>query len=345
MVGRVLLVLAALAVMGGCGQASAPSEKQEKEAARADNDALSTDFHSSDHVKEGEAIELSITDPSVGFEYAFDCNIDDAKGYDAPFLKQLTADSGPIGFSCRTSDAGMRNVGVKIRDKRGDVTEYTNTVEIGSAAPVVHGAPDQSADVDTRRSFDLGSFRDAAGDGPWEVTVNWGDGSPETGLQANTPDEQLAARHTYADRGAYTVTVKVAEASGTQVGSGDFGVVVYHLTPVFAQEVEGRVPHYLVSDCTIVGRGQGVGSVPWCFNVKTEADDEEALVRIIEDIVRSKNLNAWPDPKVVKFEFYRSEGMPTAYAVRDEALAEDVLSAEVLRHATVINGVYLVPSE
>ena len=117
MAGRVLLMLAALAVLYGCGQASAPSEKR-------------ADFHSPD-VNQGETIELSVTDPTVGYEYAFDCDIDDANGYDAPFLKQLTADSGPIGFSCPTPEAGTRKVGVKIRDEDGNVTEYTDTVEIG----------------------------------------------------------------------------------------------------------------------------------------------------------------------------------------------------------------------
>lgn len=65
-------MLAALAVLYGCGQASAPSEKR-------------AGFHSPD-VNQGETIELSVTDPTVGYEYAFDCDIDDANGYDAPFL-------------------------------------------------------------------------------------------------------------------------------------------------------------------------------------------------------------------------------------------------------------------
>ena len=130
MAGRILLVLAALAVLYGCAQASSPSEKQEKQATRDDNGGLATNFSSPD-VKEGEAIELSVANPSVGFEYAFDCNIDDANGYDAPYLKQLSHGTGPIGFSCPPSDAGTRNVGLKIKDKDGDVTEYTDTVQIG----------------------------------------------------------------------------------------------------------------------------------------------------------------------------------------------------------------------
>jgi hypothetical protein len=161
----------------------------------------------------------------VGFEYAFDCNADDANGYDAPFLKNLT-DAGPIGFSCPTSDEGTRTVGLKIRDKDGDVTEYTDTVTISNVTPDIEPATDQSADEGRSRSFYLGSFYDPGDDGPWEVTVNWGDGSQNTTFQADTPGEQLTAQHAYANEGTYTVRVKVAEARGTAVGSGTFGVTV-----------------------------------------------------------------------------------------------------------------------
>jgi predicted small lipoprotein YifL len=354
--GRVLLVLAALAVLYGCGQAGSPSEKQdspseekqEKQAAREDNGAPTTNFSSPD-VKEGEAIELSVTNPSVGFEYAFDCNTDDVKGYDAPYLKQLSDDAEPIGYSCPPSDAGTRNVGVKIRDKNGDVTEYTDTVTIGSADLSVYANPDQSADAGVRTRFELGSFSYEPGEGPWEVTVDWGDGTPETSIQVKRPSQTfLTARHTYADDGTYTATLKVAELGSKRVGSATFRVVVYQLTPVFAQEEAGKVPHYEASqeDDTVYCFGNR------CFTVETKADNERSLVLIIQDIIKRRNLDDGPyaveTAAAVEFEFQesdRDQTLTTAFAFRDEDLAEEVLSEKELRGATVINSVYFVPSK
>ena len=355
MAGRVLLVLAASAVLYGCGQASLPSEKQdspsdqqEKQAARDDSVAPTANFSSAD-VKEGEAIELSVTNPSVGFEYAFDCNIDDVNGYDAPYLKQLSDDAGPIGYSCPPSDAGTRNVGVKIRDKDGDVTEYTDTVTIGSADLSVYANTDQSADAGTRTRFELGSFSYEPGEGPWEVTVDWGDGSPKTSIQVKRPSQTfLTARHTYADDGAYTATLKVAELGSTRVGSDTFRVVVYQLTPVFTQEVEGRVPHYEASqeDYTVYCFGDR------CFTVETKADNERSLVLIIQEIIKRRNLDDGPyavdTAAAVEFKFQESDRDQTltrAFAFRDEDLAEEVLTEKELRHARIINSVYFVPSK
>ena len=359
MAGRVLLVLAALAVLYGCGQASSPSEKQdspseekqEKQVAREDNGAPTANFSSPD-VKEGEAIELSVTNPSVGFEYAFDCNIDDANGYDAPYLKQLTTDTGPISFSCPPSDAGTtRNVGVKIRDKGGDVTEYTDTVQIGDPAALsVYANTDQSADAGTRTRFELGSFSYEPGEGPWEVTVDWGDGTPETSIQVKRPSETyLTARHTYADDGAYTATLKVAELGSTRVGSDTFRVVVYQLTPVFAQEVEGKVPHYKASQ---EGPEVYCSGGDRCFTVETKADNERSLVLIIQEIIKRRNLDDGPyavdTAAAVEFKFQesdRDQTSTTAFAFRDEDLAEEVLSEKELHHARIINSVYFVPSK
>jgi hypothetical protein len=252
----------------------------------------------------------------VGFEYAFDWNIDDANGYDAPYLKQLSDGTGPIGFSYPPSDAGTRNVGLKIKDR--DVTEYTDTVQIGPPALSVYASIDQSADAGTRTRYELGSFSYEPGEGPWEVTVDWGDGSPKTSIQVKRPSKTyLTARHTYADDGAYTATLKVAESGSTRVGSHTFGVVVYQLTPVFAQEVEGEVTHYEASQ----EGPRTYCSGDRCFTVETKADNERSLVLIIQDIIKRRNLDDGPyavdTAAVVEFEFQesdRDQTLTTAYA-------------------------------
>jgi PKD repeat protein len=111
-----------------------------------------------------------------------------------------------------------------------------------NAAPIVVAAADQTSDEGESKSFALGSFSDADGNGPWEVTVTWGDGAPaETFLRTSTGT--LPPRtHTYAEDGVYTVTVRVEDAAGAsdtdtfQVTVGNLppscGPIVAPLTPV-----------------------------------------------------------------------------------------------------------------
>ena len=66
------------------------------------------------------AHDPSTADTAAGFTYAFDCGAD--SGYGA-FGTAATA-------SCPTGDVGTRSVAAKIRDKNGDVTEYTGTVSV-----------------------------------------------------------------------------------------------------------------------------------------------------------------------------------------------------------------------
>jgi hypothetical protein len=64
--------------------------------------------------------DVSAADTAAGFSYAFDCG--SGSGY------------GPFGaassVSCPTTDVGPRSVRGKIRDKDGDVTQYTGTVRV-----------------------------------------------------------------------------------------------------------------------------------------------------------------------------------------------------------------------
>jgi hypothetical protein len=145
-----------------------------------------------------DADDVSSVDVAAGFEYAFDCG----EGY-GEF-------GGEASAQCPTSDDGERQVGAKIRDKDGGVREYSGTVTVANVAPTLTApGQEQEAAEGQDRTFDLGAFSDAgANDGPWTVTVDWGDGSPVTShTVVGTPWPDGQVHHTYRDAGMVTVTV------------------------------------------------------------------------------------------------------------------------------------------
>ncbi len=94
------------------------------------------------------------------------------------------------------------------------------------ARPVVTGQIDQMAVEAAAQSFNLGSFSDPDG-GPWTVTVNWGDGSPNTTFNEASAGSLGAQTHTYAEESAastpYQVTVTVTDSTLLS-GSNTFNV-------------------------------------------------------------------------------------------------------------------------
>ena len=83
--------------------------------------------------------------------------------------------------------------------------------------------------------FDLGSFTDPGADSPWQVTVDWGDGSLDTVFNEGASGSIADKAHTYADDGSYTVTITVKEDNGTGAsGSATFQVTVANLPPVIS---------------------------------------------------------------------------------------------------------------
>src|SRR3989442_1112789 len=138
-------------------------------------------------VNEGSAATISFSapfDPSgadtlAGFHYAFDC----AGGA----LSATYATAGTSGStSCTYADGpSTHTVSGRILDKDGGFTDYTTSVTVNNAAPVVTAPADQSANEGASTSFPLGSFSDAGvNDTPWAVDGGWGDGSVHTTFAA-----------------------------------------------------------------------------------------------------------------------------------------------------------------
>ena len=117
------------------------------------------------------------------------------------------AQAGPLGQRAHTfSTEAVRTVTVTVADDKDASDQATFTVTVGAppnAAPVASAATDQDGTEGVEGSFDLGSFTDAGDAGPWDVTVDWGDGSTPGTFEV-TPAGPIGTRaHTYTDDATY----------------------------------------------------------------------------------------------------------------------------------------------
>jgi hypothetical protein len=107
------------------------------------------------------------------------------------------------------------------------LTTVKSTATVGTAAaPVVTAPSNQTSSEGASASFNLGSFTDSGGSGPWAVTVSWGDSSNNTTFNRSQTGSLGSQSHTYTEEGPYTVTVSVKDNSTGQSGSTTFQVTV-----------------------------------------------------------------------------------------------------------------------
>jgi hypothetical protein len=98
---------------------------------------------------------------------------------------------------------------------------------IANGAPTLTPPADQKSDEGASHMFDLGSFSDANGGGPWTVDVDWNDSTAHTTInnissQGTIPQQS----HTYTEEGSYTVTVKVTNTIDGEWDTRTFKVTV-----------------------------------------------------------------------------------------------------------------------
>ncbi len=117
----------------------------------------------------------------------------------------------------------------------------TTTTTQANAAPNYTPPANQTSDEGETKSFNLGSFTDANGNGPWEIRVTWGDGSPPETFVVASQGTIPTRTHTYAEDGTYTVTVRVEDAAGAS-DAGAFQVVVGNLPPACGPIVAPLAP-------------------------------------------------------------------------------------------------------
>ena len=112
----------------------------------------------------------------------------------------------------------------------------------------------------------LGSFVDAAGAGPWAVSVNWGDGSTAATFTADAPGDLGGLEHTFPRSGAVAVTVKVTNALGLS-SSQSFPVPVANVAPTLTAPA-AQAAGTAVSQAFDLGSLADVpGDGPWVITV------------------------------------------------------------------------------
>jgi RHS repeat-associated protein len=114
-----------------------------------------------------------------------------------------------------TAPFNARTVTITADDGHGRTASTSFQVTVKNIAPSVTAASNQSATRGVSKSFALGSFSDPGQDGPWAVTVDWGDGTAATTLDMDSPGSLPSQAHTYESApNNFTATVTVADKSG-----------------------------------------------------------------------------------------------------------------------------------
>jgi hypothetical protein len=205
------------------------------------NVAPTATFSDDGPVDEGTSFKLSLTDvfdPSgpdttAGFACAFDCG----SGYGT---------FGGASFAvCPTVDNGTRAVAGVIRDKDGAETEYTATVSVVNAAPMV--AIDSVVDqVGAEIGVDVevgvvgvpvdltGSFTDAGVADTHTATIDWDDASIDN---LGTVTGTTAGSHTYDTPGSYVISLAVTD-NDLGVGAATFAIEVVEASEALETTVE-----------------------------------------------------------------------------------------------------------
>ncbi|MGL4648378.1 MAG: PKD domain-containing protein, partial [Caldilineaceae bacterium] len=139
--------------------------------------------------------------------------------------------NAPTGATCTYADNGSATLGLRVTATTGLTSTATAAVTVQNVAPAVSAPPNQQAVAGTVQSFALGSFSDPGVlDAPWQVTINWGDGTPNTILTRTSQGAIPTQSHAYASAGAKTVTVQVRDKDNA-TGSATAVVTVAPVPP------------------------------------------------------------------------------------------------------------------
>jgi PKD repeat protein len=168
-------------------------------------------------VGEGSSFSLSLTDPQdvaadlADLEYAFDCG-------DGSYGAYGSASSA----TCETTDNGTRAIRAKVKDKDGDESEYSGSIEVTNVAPT--GSFSSTAPVDEGTSFTIsiaGAFDPSSADraAGFEYAFDCGDG----GFGPYGASASLTCPTT--DNGTRTVRGKIKDKDGGETEYSGTAVV------------------------------------------------------------------------------------------------------------------------
>jgi hypothetical protein len=108
-----------------------------------------------------------------------------------------------------------------VRDNDGASDAATRSVSVNEPPPAnrppsVNAGADQNVTVGLLFSLSGASFSDPDNDGPWRITINWGDGSSDTQTASSTGG--ISASHSYVTvlPATYTLTITVEDSHGAK---------------------------------------------------------------------------------------------------------------------------------
>ena len=142
-------------------------------------------------VNEGSSYSLTlgaVTDPGT----------DTVASYVVHWGDGNTDTYGSAGVKTHAYADGLatHSITVDLIDEDGTHVNRANalSVSVSNVAPLVTAPADQTASEGSSETFDLGSFTDPGDDDPWEVTVDWGDGSTDTVFNEAAPARSRTRR-------------------------------------------------------------------------------------------------------------------------------------------------------
>lgn len=149
-------------------------------------------------------------------------------GQATPFDANVAGGYFTVAGSHTYTATGDYTVTVTISDTDGGQATVTGTAEVAQATLVAHALPIQSDGL-TIDNANVATFIDTGGVDlltNYSATIDWGDGSSSTGTISGgiaVPNEILtggmynvAASHTYAASGDYTLTITISDTDGSQ---------------------------------------------------------------------------------------------------------------------------------
>jgi PKD repeat protein len=175
------------------------------------------------HGKPGSSNQVPVSDPgsaysgNEGTAVAFDGSGSSDPDNNLPLTYAWTFGDGGTGSGVSRShtyaDNGSFTVGLTVTDTRGGSNSATTTATIANVSPSVNAGTDKSLALGEGLSISAAFSDPGTSDGPWNYSIDWGDGSSENGSRTGQ-SSPIAASHTFTATGEYTVRVTVTDKDG-----------------------------------------------------------------------------------------------------------------------------------